>query len=200
MSFNTWSNAHPSGQDDPIIEEHGLCMSQYPSQFASYLLHVLGLDLPIKTYIELGVDKGGSFVATVEFFRHFNGEIRATGVDPLGIHPNLVEYGHLQRFTYVQRSSTDPEFKRSLSNQKFDLCFIDAVHDYASVSHDFGLMADYARIIAFHDVCGPVTPGSCQLWSEIKSKFPIRCHECVEQYYSHTKRFGIGVFVNDYRL
>src|SRR5438552_14457625 len=47
----------------------GLRIWQYPSQFSKYLVQLSGLQ--VRSYLEIGVRHGGSFVATVELLNRF---------------------------------------------------------------------------------------------------------------------------------
>ncbi len=77
-----------------------------------------------------------------------------------------------------------------------DFLFIDADHDYPSVSTDFKVWSPHVRsggLIGFHDILvGPETPKHIEvwkLWAELKAKYP----ESYEFYGPAEHQYGIGV-------
>ena len=67
----------------------GLRIWQYPSQFSKYLLQLSGLH--VRSYLEIGVRHGGSFVATVELLNRFFPLEFAVAIDILPA-PSMTEY------------------------------------------------------------------------------------------------------------
>lgn len=78
-----------------------------------------------------------------------------------------------------------------------DYCFIDAAHDYASVSADFNAWEPQVRsggMIGFHDIYkekDPSYPEVWRLWAEIKA----RGWKCYEFFGPVEHRYGIGICV-----
>jgi hypothetical protein len=176
----------------------GLHLCQYPNQFARYLLALLDLG-PIESYMELGVGPGGSFVATVEFLGKFWEVKRACGVDRRPPYPNVKEYGSMRRFSYIEADTDSDEVRAELRDTKWDLCFIDASHDLASVRRDHRLVSPHCKHVAFHDICSCLDPDVGRHWNEITAK-DQEWLEFVEQYDQDKSWFGVGLKVGQEAL
>ncbi len=177
---------------------HGLNIWQYPIQFNQYLkfLH----DKDINSYIELGLNRGGSFISTIEYINKVqNKSISAIGIDNVGIHPSLLEYTKLNSNLILKHlDSTSNEFKELMVDKTFDLCFIDGEHSYEGCKNDYELMKNKSRILVFHDICDDLI-GVKQLWNEIKLEKNINTTliEFIDQYHLNRKYMGIGVIIKN---
>ena len=70
----------------------------------------------------------------------------------------------------------------------FDFGFIDGDHSYAGVKADWENYGPMCKVVAFHDIAGPVE-GCVRFWSELKASGQYRTQEFV----TPGKGFGIGV-------
>jgi hypothetical protein len=172
----------------------GLYLWQYPNQFGRYLCFLSRFK--IKSYIEIGVRTGGTFLTTVEYLAKINsGVSRAVAIDinpiPIG---NLVEF--------YQVNSLTQEFDDALGDSKFDLAFIDGEHSYAAVESDFNKMRSRSTIIAIHDIYNDLCGDVMTFWNNLKAteykEFDF--YEFIEQYedvvaITGQRHMGIGVAV-----
>ena len=178
----------------------GLHLCQYPNQFARYLLALLDLG-PIESYLELGVGPGGSFVATLEFLGKFWEIKRACGIDRRERYPNMVEYTSMRQYEYVCNDIGTSEAGWKIA-ERWDLCFIDASHDMASVRRDHRLVTEHSRHVAFHDICSCLDPDVGRYWGELTHSDgrylgqARQGKELTQQYgCSDASWFGIGLLV-----
>jgi len=168
----------------------GLFSWQYPHQFSRYLVAFSAL--PITSYLEIGVHKGGTFIITTEYLRRFNpGFLRATGVDLRILEP-LSSYILLDKqCSFFQVSSQSAEFDLIL-RPGFDLVLIDGDHRREAVKSDFMKVRPFARHIALHDIASDSVPSVRDVWNEIKRDYATEFSftEFVEQYPEVQSRTG----------
>lgn len=177
----------------------GLLSWQYPSQFSKYLTKVK--DFKIKSYFEIGVRHGGTFIFTVEYLNKFNPIVRATGIDIFSC-PSLSKYKKINsNIDFIKIDTKSSEFKQYMENQDvFDLVLIDGDHYEAGVRNDINLLKDKANVLVFHDIASDVCPGVKKVWNEFKlsDAGEYNFFEFIDQYDSvkestKTSYLGIGV-------
>jgi hypothetical protein len=179
----------------------GLKHWQYPNQFARYLAHLARY--PIRSYLELGVRHGGTFVITVEYLSRFHPIESATAVDiddVPALHAYLAEHPGV-RFMKVDTST--PRFAQRISDGgPYDLVLIDADHSYEACRNDVTLMRDHANILALHDIVDAACPGVREVWRELRAEtarerdffeFTAQYDEIVERNGSPALGLGIAV-------
>lgn len=154
---------------------------QYPNQFSKYL-HYLSTQ-KIKSYVEIGCHKGGTFIITVEYLNRFNPVTRCLAVDnwPRDI---IKEYVAIRpEVTYLTTSSQSSAFYDEYLKQHWDLVLIDGDHSYQGATQDFELVKDRARLIAFHDITNSLCPGTQQIWADMRAKYSAdRLQQWTDQY------------------
>lgn len=159
----------------------GIDSWQYPNQFSKYLHYLSKCD--IKSYVEIGCHKGGTFIITVEYLNRFNPLTRCLAVDnwPREI---IAEYVKLRpEVAYLTTSSQSSNFYDEYSKHQWDLVLIDGDHSYKGAQADFDLVKDRARHIAFHDITNSLCPGTQQIWADMKSQYPTkRLQQWTDQY------------------
>lgn len=172
----------------------GLRIWQYPSQFSRYLADLTALG--IRSYLEIGIRHGGSFIATVEVLDRFTPIERAVGVDVL-LWPSYTDYKRMnERAEFVRvdtQSSAWPRFLESLG--EVDLAFIDAFHDETQCRREFESVRHHARVIALHDIVHSEFDGVRKVWDEIASSGEFECREYTEQYGLGGSYMGIGLAI-----
>ena len=179
----------------------GLKHWQYPNQFSRYLAHLARY--PIRSYLELGVRHGGTFVITVEYLSRFHAIESATAVDVDDV-PALHDYCAMRpevRFLRVDTASR--RFARTVAaGAPYDLALIDADHSYESCGNDVDLMRGHANILALHDICDAACPGVREVWRELRAdaveerdffEFTDQYDEIVERNGSPALGLGIAV-------
>ena len=180
---------------------YGLLHWQYPNQFSKYLAQLSKFN--IKTYLEIGVRHGGTFVLTVEYLEKFHSIEQATGVD-IGYCPSIVEYKKLNpKIDFMMAYSQSPEFGEFIKNHPgLDLVLIDGNHKEAACRNDFEVIKNKANIVVFHDIVSDVCPGVGRVWRHVVDTYSGEYvfFEYTEQYDSVQKRtnqtyLGIGMAV-----
>jgi cephalosporin hydroxylase len=177
----------------------GLLIWQYPNQFSKYLC--LLSEQKIESYIEIGCRWGGTFVLTTEYLKKFNNLNKSVAVDI--IDSPVAKYCLLNNETsFIKQNSQSKEFKTYISNNYFDLIFIDGDHSYKGVINDYEISKNSGRIFIFHDIVNDVCPGVVKFWNELKkNKNDIyNFYEFTEQYpdvWKNTNQtfLGIGVAI-----
>jgi len=183
----------------------GLFSWQYPSQFSKYLITLSSFK--IKSYLEIGVKHGGTFIITTEYLSKFNQIKKAIGID-LFLVKGLADYKkqnvNANQFPLNSRSK---KFENLLKKEgPFDLTLIDGDHSYEGCLEDFNLIKNHSKIIAFHDIVSSGVLGVVKVWIEIKNNYKdeFEFFEFIDQYdevYSNTKKtwLGIGLAVKKFK-
>jgi hypothetical protein len=179
----------------------GLRIWQYPSQFGPYLA-LLGR-LALRSYLEIGVRHGGTFVCTVEYLSRFQLLRAAVAVD-LGPCASFQRYAKTNpACRFLQMDSHGAAFREFLERgEPFDLVLIDGDHSEAGCWEDFALVRGKAGVIAFHDIVSDAVPGVGAVWRKVQQTCAkeYEFFEFTAQYPSVARRtsqrfLGIGVAV-----
>jgi hypothetical protein len=186
----SWLHPHCGG---------GLRVWQYPIQFSPYLRHLSRLG--VRSYLELGIRHGGSFVLTVELLNRFRPLDFAVGVDIIPC-PSMAEYRTLNpRSEFACVNTQSPAFSALLERLgPIDLVFIDSHHEEDQCRREFASLSTVANMIAFHDVSNVNCPGVRVVWEEIKAMEHFECFEFTDQYAGLGPYMGIGLAVKKERL
>jgi len=145
----------------------GLRVWQYPGQFAPYLVRIA--HRPVRSYLEIGVQHGGSFITTVEYLRQ-QGHVmeRALAVD-LYRGPVITRYVKTRPFAeQVALDSAGAEFRALARGQIWDLALIDGDHSFEGCSTDFETLHGCAEMIAFHDIVDSPSPAVGRVWKMVR--------------------------------
>src|SRR3954468_10591523 len=147
----------------------GLRVWQYPNQFGPYLASLAGLH--IRSYLEIGVQHGGSFAATLTFLERLNGPLVKAIAADMAYAPGVARFARAR--ANVQQlviHSATPEFRAIVAGEgPFDLAMIDGDHSYDGVLNDFESVRDHANVIAFHDIVDGNAEGVVRAWREIRA-------------------------------
>jgi len=168
--------------------EDGMKISQFPNQFANYLIYLSTLS--INSYLEIGVRFGGCFIFTVEYLKRFNKNfLYSACVDVMDEYKNLVEYHNYLQFDYIYKYSTSEEFKQWIDNKKFDLILIDGDHSYEGCLSDYNLVNKKAKYLVLHDIvlCNGVT----KVFNDHKKSYS-NIKEFIDTYQG-ANNLGIGI-------
>ena len=170
----------------------GLSMWQWPNQFAPYLVWLAKLP-PIRSYVEIGVNQGGSFITSVEFLRRFHPLSTAIAVDPY-LAPAVRDYVSRTAGThYVPGDRSSDDLRHLVARERrIDLMLIDGDHSAAGVRADWAFARSCGRFVAFHDIVTSAFPDVASLWAEIRSAYK-KTYEFTAQYASPESWAGIGV-------
>jgi hypothetical protein len=178
----------------------GLRVWQYPNQFSSYLNFISSYVKNINSYLEIGCRHGGTFILSTEYFlrlnSNFNRSVAIDIIDPSPILSEYVEFNKLSEFEKI--NSLSPEFRDYISNNFFDIIFVDGDHSYEGVKNDSELTKDKCNIQVFHDIASDCCPGVVNYWKEVKNNYKDThdFYEFVDQYDSVSGSYlGIGVAV-----
>jgi hypothetical protein len=177
----------------------GLRMWQYPIQFAPYLQQLSALH--VRSYLEIGVRHGGSFIATVEYLERFAPLDFAIAVDLLEI-PSFEAYRTLNHRaeSWCVDSRSGLFVDRLAALGKIDLVFIDSHHEESQCRGEIELLRERADMIALHDIDNIGWPGVGKVWSELRRSPDHVCFEYTEQYGGLGPFMGIGLAVRRRRL
>jgi cephalosporin hydroxylase len=177
----------------------GLLIWQYPNQFSKYLS--LLSRHKIQSYIEIGCRWGGTFVLTNEYLKMFNNINKSVAVDI--IDSPVLNYCMLNNEAqFIKINSQSKEFKHYMSNNVFDLIFIDGDHSYEGVKNDYEISKNSGKMFVFHDIINDACPGVKKFWNELKQNNSniYDFFEFTEQYRdvwndTHQKFLGIGLAI-----
>jgi cephalosporin hydroxylase len=179
----------------------GLFHWQYPNQFSKFL--VLISKLQIKSYLEIGVRWGGTFILVAEYLNKFHPLKRAIGID-INDCPSITLYKRWNsKVEFMNMDSKSVEFKEFIKKSDFfDLVFIDGDHSEDGCKNDFETVKPKANIIVFHDIVSDVVPGVENVWKYVKKNFAHEYTfiEYTNQYESVRRRtgkrfLGIGIAI-----
>lgn len=181
----------------------GLRIWQYPNQFGPYLKFLSVLR--IKSYCEIGVRHGGSFITTVEYLTRMAQEDMgsreefwyADAVD-LNDAPMLREYCEYNpKCRFLVADSKSQEAHDFLGQRlDYDLVMIDGDHEAEGVRADVEFIGPKAKILALNDTHDDGWDGVEILWKQIKSahsfavEFPAQDPGVLAEYGRHS---GFGV-------
>lgn len=175
----------------------GIRSWQYPIQFARFLTYLAEKD--IRSYVEIGVRFGGTFIIVVEYIRRFADLYHACSLD-IQSTPIMEQYAQeTAGVEYRIGNSLSPQLRAFLGSASWDLAFIDGEHSYEGCATDFQSVRQRSKRIALHDISNMVCPGVRQVWQEIKHIVPgDRLFEATDQYKEVWERkqatyLGIGV-------
>lgn len=191
------------GLHDPVegmVRESQLCYSgkglsiwQRPIEFASYLVW-LSKRPAIQSYLEFGVESGGSFITTVEYLRRFHPLDIAVGVDPWFSDPVRDYVSRTPGTHFVQGTQGSPELRDLVDIiGTLDLVLIDGDHSHDGVREDWKFASTRSRCVAFHDIAGENLPGVKSLWTEIRNENPNNTCEFVDDHWQPNPWAGLGV-------
>jgi cephalosporin hydroxylase len=172
----------------------GLLIWQYPNQFSKYLMLLNSLNA--RSYIEIGCRWGGTFVLTTEYLKKFNAVTKSVSVDIMD--SPVRAYCDLDPTvtSFIHTDSTAPEFRKFVTENAFDVVFIDGDHSYEGVQTDYETCKNIGSVFVFHDIVSDACPGVIRFWNEMKSLPGFEFHEFVEQYEDVQGSFlGIGVAI-----
>lgn len=163
---------------------------QHPEELAALFVHLSRR--PPRQFVEVGCFRGWTTALAGAYFRRFNPDHRAVGIDvakywsvPDGIPcPDNAAYFHAERQHWT------PERNR--------VVLIDADHSYLSARTDLVVYGRHAAAVAFHDIYDATirdTPGYdggvWRLWRELKNGNAGRWTEFVRS--DGVEAFGIGL-------
>lgn len=143
----------------------GLRCVQYPNEFAQYLNFMLALD--INSYMEIGVDRGGTFFVTDSFLRATNQNFgKSYAID---IRKKIIRWDEYKEQNNVEFIQCD---SKKMTPIDVDWCLIDGDHTYEGAKADFINMKVHARYIAFHDIDILHRKTNVKkLWEELKPQY-----------------------------
>lgn len=177
----------------------GLRVWQYPTQFGKYLARIASLG--VRSYVEIGIRHGGSFVTTVELLERFRRLSYAVAVDIIPC-PTMAQYTTMNpRAEFVCMNTLAPEFREVLARLRpIDLIFIDSHHEEDQCRRECTLVREFANMLALHDISNIGCPGIGKVWQEIKRSGDFACFEFTDQYAGLGPYMGIGLAVKRERL
>jgi len=142
-----------------------LCCKQYPNELAKFLLFIYKYKKHINSYLEIGIERGGTLVVIDTYLRAINPNYKGSvGIDIRPRTSHLDEYFAQAKTCKIIRIDANAY----ATDEHFDLCFIDARHHYEAVKEDFNKARTCSTITAMHDVI--LEQGVKQLWGEIKNQ------------------------------
>jgi predicted O-methyltransferase YrrM len=189
------STAGSSNVDYFMCEKSGgLKLQQVPEEYASVLFEIKSLNP--KSYLEIGIGNGGSWMTCSYFLR--NTLERSMAVDNLAYYQAINQKVEEIEFVEIFLSSfiNEVKFFNSDSKQfldqhyeKYDVIFIDGDHGYNGVKEDFKKSIkniNEGGVMIFHDTVSIGAPGVVQFWNEIKDQYKSK-------EFIHSNTCGMGI-------
>ena len=150
-------------------------------------LFVLFKLLEPRTYVELGVHAGCSFVAACTAAQTFALSTHLCGIDTWQGDPHSGFFDGEEMYRYLKTytegnfantrliKATFSEARLSFKNQSIDILHIDGFHSFEAVKDDFTTWfptLSTQGVVLFHDICVYEKQfGVHRLWAELKEKF-----------------------------
>jgi hypothetical protein len=178
---------------DPYCGQ-GLQIMQYPIQFNQYLANLS--KLKVRSYLEVGVRHGGTFVTTIEYLNKFHPLDFAVGIDIMPC-PTIAEYKKINpQVNFVKLNTQTNQFSDFLGEfNQFDLVLIDANHEETECRNEFMAIKNKANIVVFHDIDNIDFLGVKKVWSEVKDSNEYDYYEYIDQYPGLGPYMGIGMAI-----
>jgi hypothetical protein len=180
----------------PELHAHcgGLRIWQYPLQFSRYLVQLARLS--VRSYLEIGIRHGGSFVATTEYLERVHPLEFSIGIDIIDC-PSMSTYcADNAKARFWRIDSRSPDLMTRLDALgPVDLVFIDSHHEEQQCRAELAVLEPRARMIAFHDIVNVGCPGIRRVWEDLKRSTEYACFEYAEQYGALGPFMGIGLAV-----
>lgn len=168
-------------------------IQQVPEEYIEYLWFLKNSNF--KTYLNIGIGKGGSFLIETFIQPHLELSI---AVDNSSYWKDNQRNSILEKIDWLQSNvNTKVEFYDSDSvtwlkknqERKFDAIFIDGDHTYDGLKGDYDnalpLLNDGGYVI-FHDINSFACPGVMKIWNELKND---SCQEFIQ-----SQTCGIGIW------
>lgn len=169
-----------------------LRLIQHWNEFAQFLV-LMAQHGPIRSYMEIGVSTGGTWLTADSYFRACwpgpHGFQRSYGIDRRDKLRDWKEYNAKFPTCEFRRQNSR---RLRLKEERFDVCFIDAMHLEDWVLKDFEKTRRNCRFIAFHDIVWKNGSTVDLAWAKIKVQ-GVRHWEIIETSVPENCRFGIGV-------
>jgi len=155
----------------------GVKCKQYPDELARLLVYIYNNKHKINSYLEVGIENGGTFFVIDSFLRAVNPKYEGGyGVDVRyrrGSLNMILDYQMAYPDSYIKIVHANHVYEWTVP-KTFDLCFIDAEHRYHAVLRDYTKYKPFSKIMAFHDIALPMREKSTSdLWEEIKTEDSI---------------------------
>jgi hypothetical protein len=172
-----WKNASP--------EMAGIY--QTPSQFAQALVYLSAFN--IKSYLEVGVFQGGTFLFISEYLRRFNPVIKCDGIDPTGyLNPEIAEI--IEREPWM---NFIPATSNALKGKEYDLVLIDGDHENGWPHRDWENVGKFAKVCMIHDIQETTCQEPVDLWAALKEEETDRSFAEFTDHFSNIPLQGIGI-------
>ena len=174
------------------LKQGGIELQQVPEEYVELLWLLKNMNA--KTYLNVGVGKGGSFMTETYIQESLE---RSVAVDNSSYWAKEQTSSIIEKLEWLNdkvdaqlefNDSDSVEFLKKCED-KFDAIFIDGDHSYEGVKRDYEHalpLLEEGGIIIFHDINSSGCPGVVKLWNEIKNE---RCIEFV-----NSTTCGIGVY------
>lgn len=159
------------------IKNQNCTMWQDPKELSSFLLYLRKFD--IKSYIEVGAYRGGTFSIVSAYLNRVNNNFRSLAID---IDKHFSLYSEIKKILPVDYKVCTTD---AMKGKSFDLCFIDGDHSYQWCERDFNNIGKHSKLCAFHDIVN--CPGSLSHWLNIRKKYTHK------EFINVKNRYGIGV-------
>jgi len=169
----------------------GFRCKQYPNELAQLLVFLRKHRKHIKSYLEIGIERAGTFMLIDGFLRVGNKDFKGSvGID-IALRSSRRFDDYRAKFPsckFVEIKSQD--FYPSYT---FDFCFIDGDHLFEGIRSDVDKMLKHAKVIALHDIV--LLDGPKRVWEETKASVDKK--HITEIYDTHDVfpgSVGIGIY------